>query len=707
MSKRNARKERVIEELARTALGVIRKAGGPGINSKQLAIQMGLRDKAQRLLLYQAIDKLLDENRIRPGKKGRLKPIKGDVELSGVIEFMGNGNAFVRTGKGPDIFVRRDRTKGSFHGDTVRVKQYGNRKASRPEGRVIEVIEPGRRTYVGTIHEQRKVYFLVPDDKRVPDYFAISGSPNGVSISPGQKAVVELTDTGGPNDAPQCRVLKVLGSVGEHEVEMNAIMWEFGLPLEFPEDVLAEAERIPNGIIEEEISKRKDVRNVPTVTIDPHDAKDLDDALSIEILDSGNVRVGIHIADVSYYVRPGSLVDKEASARATSVYLVDRVIPMLPERLSNDLCSLNPGEDKLCYSTILELTPSAKVVERWFGRTVVHCDQRFSYEEAQSIIDGGAHRMQKEVLTLHGLAQVMRKRRIKNGSLEIISKEVRFKLGEDGEPLEIYQKVMKPANWLIEEFMLLANKEVAKRGGSNKGKERPFVYRVHDNPDPEKISELKRVIRAYGHKLEHKPKESLNHALNRFMRMVRGKEEESTIQQMLIRSMAKAVYTTENIGHYGLSFSHYSHFTSPIRRYPDLMVHRALEHYLNGGRALDPDKLELQCQHSSSREKLAGEAERASIRFKQTEYLRSRVGQEFIGTVNSATKWGLFVTLDANHCEGLLPIRDIPGDTYYFDEDRYTIKGQRTGKTFKVGDKLNVLIAEVDIQRREVTLELV
>jgi ribonuclease R len=706
MSKKHTRKQRVIDELAKTALGVIRKSGGPGINSKQLALQMGLRDKAQKVLLYEAIDKLLSENRIRPGKKGRLKPINGDSEITGTIEFIGNGNAFVRAVKGPDIFVRRDRTGNAFHGDTVRVKQYGNRKASRPEGKVLQVLQRNRTTYVGTVHEQRKVLFLVPDDKRIPDYFAILPQKTGEPVSPGQKVVVELIDAGNQHQPPTCEVIRVLGNVGDHEVEMNAIMWEYGLPMEFPHEVLAEAEKIQDGATEQEIAGRRDMRKETTITIDPYDAKDLDDALSIKHLDNGNLQVGIHIADVSFYVRTKGAIEKEARSRATSIYLVDRVIPMLPERLSNELCSLNPGVDKLCYSTVLELKPTGKVVNRWFGRTVIHCNIRFSYEEAQEVIDGSPHPLSKEILSLHKVAEHLRSDRMKSGSLEVISKEVRFKLGENGEPVEVYEKIMKPANWLIEEFMLLANKEVAKKGGSQSGKPRPFVYRVHDVPDPEKISELLRLIKAYGYEFKQNPGEDLNLALNRFLKSIRGKEEEGTIQQMLIRSMAKAVYTTENIGHYGLAFTHYTHFTSPIRRYPDLMVHRALEHYLKGGKPLDENELGLLCKHSSAQEKRASEAERASIRYKQTEYLNARLGQEFDGTINSTTKWGMFITLNENHCEGLVPLKEIDGDMYYFDEERYEIRGQRKGKTFRVGDHVRVRIDAVDMQRREVTLAL-
>ena len=671
MSKRNARKERVIDELAKTALGVIRKSSGPGINSKQIAVQMGLRDKAQRILLYEALELLLEQKRIRSGKRGRLKPTQQDQELVGTIEFIGNGNAFVRLAKGPDVFVHRERAGGAFHGDVVKIKLRGSRKQSRPEGRVTEVVTRKRTTFVGTVQQKNGVFYLEPDDKRIQDYFAINADAKSPDYTAGLKVVVELMGGGDQYSPPTCKVTRVLGAVGEHEVEMNAIMWEFGLPMEFPDEVIKAAEQIKDGATDSEISTRKDLRDVTTITIDPHDAKDLDDALSLQYLDNGNLSVGIHIADVSFYVKNKGAVEKEARGRATSVYLVDRVIPMLPERLSNELCSLNQGTDKLTYSAILELSPSGKVIKRWFGRTAIHCDQRFSYEDAQEIIDGKAHRLAKEVQTLNALATILRKTRMEAGSLEVISKEIKFKLDEKGVPIVVYQKLMQPANWLIEEFMLLANKEVAKRGGSQGGKQRPFVYRVHDNPDAEKISEFKRVIKAYGHKFDMKQGETLNNALNRFMHRIRGKEEEDTIQQMLIRSMAKAIYTTENIGHYGLAFSHYTHFTSPIRRYPDLMVHRALEHYLTGGKPLNADELDLLCKHSSEREKRASEAERASIRYKQTEYLRSRVGQEFAGTVNSATKWGLFVTLNENFCEGMVPLKEMAGDSFFFDDQRY------------------------------------
>ncbi len=708
MSKKRASRDRVVDELARTALGKIRKAGGPGINPKQLALQIGLKDKAQRILLYEAIDLLLAQNRIKKGKKGRLKAPKRTSLTTGVIEFISNGNAFLRPENGgTDIFIRNDLSGNSFHGDTVKVKVSGGRNGGRPEGRVVEVVQRSRTTFVGTIGLKRKVYFLIPDDKRIPEYFAIKLDPGKALPEVGSKAVVELLEAGDASNAPSCRILNVLGTAGAHEVEINAIMWEFGLPIEFPPEVEREAAAIPDGVTPKEIKKRRDMRGTTTVTIDPHDAKDLDDALSIKALEGGNFEVGIHIADVSFYIDPKGLIEKEAKARATSVYLVDRVIPMLPEKLSNDLCSLNPHTDKLTYSAIFEMTPAGKVLNRWFGRTVIHCDHRFAYEDAQAVIDGGKHQFKAEVQSLYAISKNLRERRLTDGALEIISKEVRFRLGENGEPLEVFEKITTPANWLIEEFMLLANREVAKKGGSQQGKTRPFVYRVHDLPNEEKIAELKSLLKSFGHRVVVKKGETINHGMNRLLREIKTNEEAPVIQQMLIRAMAKATYSTENIGHYGLSFSHYSHFTSPIRRYPDLMVHRALEHYLKNGKPLNEGDMDLLCKHSSEREKAAAMAERASIRFKQVEYLAARRDEQFAGTINSVTKWGIFVTLDDNYCEGMVSLKDIGGDHYRFDPVKYEVRGQRTGRTFRIGDKVRVEITEVNMQRREVTLAFI
>lgn len=691
-------------------LAAVRRAGRTGITTQQLAIRLGTRDKEGRRQIFDAIDTLLDQGRITSGRKGRYLAVGGDGPdtLEGVIEIINSGAGYVRA-EVPgmdDVYVPQRALATALHGDTVRIRLSGGR-GHRMEGRVLAVVERRRTEFVGTVHRQQGRMLVVADDQRVQRPFQIApGDVNGATD--GDKAIIEMANWTDGRELPKARVLRVLGRAGEHQVEMHAILAEFGLPLEFPDAVLRAAEAITDGATPQEIARRRDVRHIPTVTIDPEDAKDLDDALSLRRLDNGNWEVGVHIADVSHYVTPGSVIDREAATRATSVYLVDRVVPMLPEKLSNDLCSLHPGRDKLSFSAIFELDDQARIKGEWFGRTVMHADRRLSYAEAQVILDGnGSGPHQEVVLQLHQLSQVLRRDRIANGALEIGGNEVKFKLDEEGRPLGVYEKVMGPANWLIEEFMLLANKRVATHiGRPRKGKAKPFVYRVHDLPDAAKMEQLRTLAHNFGHRLDISDMQQLPHALNALLRSVQGREEEGIIRQTMIRSMAKAVYSTENIGHYGLAFTHYTHFTSPIRRYPDLMVHRALAHYGAGGASLDAGALEMSCLHSSRMEKQAADAERASVRYKQAEFMRDRIGQEFEGIVSGLTAWGVYVELVENKCEGLIPMRELPGDAFHFDQDRYEVIGYRTRRRIRLGDHLQVRIKAVDMERRTVDMAL-
>lgn len=699
--------ERNSTPLNEEVLAAVRRSGHAGITSQQLALQLGFKDKSQRYLLFDAIDQLLDEGRIESGKKGRYTSTGGKDTAEGTIDIIASGAGYVRLGQAgvDDVFIPQRDIGTALHGDTVLIKARGGR-GFRAEGKVLAVLERRRTEFVGTIQRHEGRTLLVADDPRVQKPFFI-GPADTNGASEGDKAIIELGEWKDARDLPRGRVLRVLGRAGEHQVEMHAILAEFGLPLEFPESVLKASEDIPNGVTAAEIAKRRDVREIPTLTIDPDDAKDLDDALSVRKLDNGNWEIGIHIADVSHYVKPGSVVDMEAASRATSVYLVDRVVPMLPEKLSNDLCSLNPHTDKLSFSAIFELDEHARLRGEWFGRTVMRSHHRFAYAEAQTIIDGGDGPFKQEVLTLHNLAQIIRKERIANGALEIGGNEVKFKLDEKGRPLGVYEKVMGPANWLIEEFMLLANKRVAASVGKPKnGKAKPFVYRVHDLPDPEKVAQLRALAHSFGHELDTAHADDLPHAINKLLRDVQGSEEENLIKQVAIRSMSKAIYTTENIGHYGLAFEHYTHFTSPIRRYPDLLVHRALAHYLAGGMALDGGSLELSCKHSSRMEKQAADAERASIKYKQAEYLRDRIGEVFGGTISGLTNWGIYVELVDNKCEGMIGLRELPGDVFRFDQERYVVVGHRTDRRFRLGDELRVVVKAVDMARRSVDLGL-
>ncbi len=702
------------EQLVQQVLAAIRSAGHAGVTSQQLALQLGIRDKGQRYLIFDAIDLLLDEGRIEAGKKGRYTSAGGKDTAEGTIDIISSGAGYVRLGVvgEDDVYVQQRDIGTALHGDIVVIKLVGGR-GNRLEGKVVKVLKRRRTEFVGTLHKKQGRMILVADDQRIQRPFVIPASEvNGGNE--GEKVIIELGEWKDARDEPRGKVLRILGKAGEHQVEMHAILAEFGLPLEFPESVLKASEGIANGVTPEEIALRLDVRHIPTLTIDPDDAKDLDDALSVRQLENGNWEIGVHIADVSHYVRPGSVLDMEAASRATSVYLVDRVVPMLPEKLSNDLCSLHADSDKLSFSAIFELDDKARIRNEWFGRTVMRSQRRFAYAEAQAIIDGADGDYKTEVLLLHRLAQVMRKERIANGALEIGGNEVKFKLDEKGAPLGVYEKVMGPANWLIEEFMLLANKRVA--GWVNKrpeGKERdqergkrPFVYRIHDLPDPEKVDQLRSLAKSFGYTLRQADGDDLPHAINDLLKEVRGTEEENIIKQVAIRSMSKAIYSTENIGHYGLGFEHYTHFTSPIRRYPDLLVHRAMAHYLAGGKPLDRDELELSCKHSSRMEKQASDAERASIKYKQAEYLMARIGQTFEGIISGLTSWGIYVELRENKCEGLIGLRELPGDVFRFDKERYTVVGQRIGRKFRLGDELEVTIKAVDMDRRAVDLVL-
>ena len=698
-------------DIDQRVLVLIQKARHAGITSQQLALQLGIRDKGERYLIFDALERLMDANKVHSTKKGRYTAIalpnaqqKGHTAV-GRIDIIASGAGYVRLDDPglDDVYIHERGVGMAFHGDRVRI-QLREGRGSRKEGRVVEVLERRRSTFVGAIHKKSSQLILVADDNKVQRPFLIATEDSGGAVE-GDKVIIELHEWRSAMEMPRGRVVRVLGRAGEHNVEMHAILAEFGLPLEFPEIVLRASEEIPGAITSGEVAKRRDMRAVPTLTIDPDDAKDLDDALSLRRLDNGRWEVGIHIADVSHYVRPGSVVDLEAAARATSVYLVDRVVPMLPERLSNDLCSLHADTDKLTFSAIFEVDEEAHIHGEWFGRTIMRSRRRFAYAGAQAIISGGDGDMKDEVLALHRLSQALRRERLSAGALEIVNNEVKFRLDAKGRPIEVYEKVMGEANWLIEEFMLLANKRVAAWvGRQKKGGVPPFVYRIHDEPDPEKVAQLRALAKSFGHDLSPRKGEGLAHAINRLLLEIRGKDEENIIKQVTIRTMAKAIYSTDNIGHYGLAFEHYTHFTSPIRRYPDLLVHRAMAHYLAGGKHLGKDTLEVSCKHSSNMEKRASDAERASIRYKQAEYLLARIGEDFMGTISGLTNWGIYVELQANKCEGMIALRELPGDQFKFDEARYRVVGAGTGKAYRLGDELMVTIRAVDMDRRTVAL---
>lgn len=606
------------------------------------------------------------------------------------------------------INVAERNSMHALNGDRVRVNIAATRRGVEPEAEVIEIIEKKEQVFIGTLKISRNIAMLVTDSKFLAtDILIPRGKLRGGKD--GDKAIAQIVEWSDDAKNPVGEIIDVLGRNGENNAEIHAILAEFGLPYRYPEAVDKAAQKIDAGITDEVVAQRLDMRGVTTFTIDPKDAKDFDDALSIRKLPNGNFEVGVHIADVTHYVRPGSLLDKEASSRATSVYLVDRVVPMLPEHLSNGICSLRPDEDKLTFSCVFEMTPDAKVLNSKIARTVTRSNRRFTYEEAQEVIETGKGDYAEEILQLDRMAKIMRKQRFENGSVEFDRPEVKFDIDENGKPLGVFFKESKDSNKLIEEFMLLANKTVAMTIGKANGKKKPkpFVYRIHDKPDEHKLMDLAQLARGFGYKIKTQgdPRE-INRSVNKMLADIKGKAEENYLGTLAIRSMAKAIYSTSNIGHYGLGFEYYTHFTSPIRRYPDMMVHRLLDRYLNGGRAVNNEKLEEECKHSSNQEQLAANAERASIKYKQVEFMSGHLGEQFSGVITGVTEWGLYVELEENLCEGLIPVRDLADDYYDFDDKTQCLIGRRHGMRFRLGDRLNVVIARADVQKKQLDMVL-
>lgn len=675
------------------------------LNYRQIASRLNITEKEERHLLSEALIRMKKDGITEEKGHGKymLKSVGGYI--TGTIDLTKFGYAFVISPEsGEDVFIAARNLNTALHGDQVRVLLYARHKGKRPEGEVVEIIERSRASFVGTIELTPQFAFLIPDNKNMPfDLFIPLSKLNGAKQ--GQKAVARLVEWDQRSRNPVGEVTEVLGNPGENDTEMHAILAEFGLPNRFSPEIESAAEKISAEITTEDIASRRDFRNVPTFTIDPEDAKDFDDALSFRKLPNGNVEVGVHIADVTHYVRTGTIIEKEAQQRATSVYLVDRTVPMLPERLSNHICSLNPSEDKLTYSAVFELDGKANVINEWFGRTIINSDKRFSYSEAQKVIDTGEGDMKEQLLTLHHLAQKLRERRFAAGSFAFERLEVKFNLSETGIPLGILFREYGSSNQLIEEFMLLANRRVAEFVGK-KMKGKTFVYRIHDKPDPEKLSSFSYFIKRFGYTLDTEDVKGLPAAMNKLMDDVSGKKEENVIETLALRSMAKAVYSTNNIGHYGLAFSHYTHFTSPIRRYPDMMVHRLLTKYLEGQPPHDTEKYAKQCEHSSKMERLATDAERASIKYKQVEFMSDKIGRVFEGVISGVTEWGIYVEIIENQCEGMIALRELQDDYFEYDEENYCIRGRHSGRVYMLGDKINVEVVKADLQKRQLDYRL-
>ena len=696
--------------LTKLITDVFEKSGNKPQNYKQVAAKLNLHDDESRGLILEILKEETKKGILNEPEKGKfiLKQLKTFV--TGKVDMTSDGSAYIVSEDEfeEDIYVAPRKLRNALNGDIVKVYVYAKNKGRKKDGEVVEILQRAKMDFTGIVNLSDRFAFFIPDDRKMlHDIFIPIDSLKGAKDK--DKAIARIVDW--PEDAknPIGEITHVLGKQGENNAEMNAILADYGFPLAFPDEVEKQAEAIEETILAEEIAKRRDFRKILTFTIDPTDAKDFDDAISFRKLDNGNIEVGVHIADVSHYVKQGTALDKEAFERGTSVYLVDRVIPMLPERLSNGLCSLRPNEDKLCFSAVFELDQEANVVGQWFGKTIIHSDTRFSYEDAQEILENKTGKHSEELLKLNELAYILRERKFKHGAISFESVEVKFNLDEYGKPLGVYAKERKDAHKLIEDYMLLANKKVAefiaKKG---KGKQKlTFVYRSHDSPKEDALLSFSQFALKFGYKIDISSGRETAKSLNFLMADVEGKKEQNVLTKLAIRSMAKAVYTTKKHSHYGLAFDYYTHFTSPIRRYPDVMVHRLLELYLAGGKSVSEDEYEKFSMHSSQMEKKAADAERASVKYKQAEFLQNNVGMKYIGIISGLTEWGMYVEIIENKCEGMIRLRDLNDDFYVLDEKNYCIIGQRRKKKYQLGDEVTIIVKKVDLAKRQIDFSLV
>ena len=692
------------------------------LNYKQISMKLGVHTPKQRAEIIECLHYLLTSHQIKEIKRGTYQIKNKDNYYSGIFDISARGSGYVISEDfKDDVFIPSNKTMGALTGDEVEFYLLNRKKRGKLEGEITQIKKRHKTQFVGLIQINSNFAFVIPDSKSMPIdiYIPLKKIKNAKE---GQKVLVKIENWPTQKENPTGKVLEVLGDAGDHQTEIHAILADYGLPYKFEDEIEEFANALDTSITENEIKKRRDMRQTLTFTIDPKDAKDFDDALSFKILKNGNLEVGIHIADVSHYLKEGTILDDEAYNRATSIYLVDRVVPMLPEVLSNNACSLRPQEEKYTFSAVFELNKNAEIINQWFGRTVIYSNARFSYEEAQHIIESQTVKIPKAIalnnkaysttepiktaiLKLNDLAKKLREKRMKNGAISFDKMEVKFNLSSTSEPVGVYFKTSKEANKLIEEFMLLANKKVAEFIGKQTPK-KTFIYRIHDVPDQQKLDSLQRIAHQFGHRLNVKDPNQISTSLNKLLENVVGKKEQNLIDTLAIRSMSKAEYSTQNIGHYGLSFDYYSHFTSPIRRYPDVMAHRLLQHYLDGNKTVAINEYEEKCKHSSHMENLATKAERDSIKYMQIKYMQNHKETSFLGVISGVTEWGMYVEIIENKCEGMVRIKDISGDYYTFDQDNFAIVGERTKNIYRLGDQVHVKVKKADLLKRHLDLIL-
>ncbi|WP_289022081.1 ribonuclease R [uncultured Salegentibacter sp.] len=723
MSKKKKNKSQYQGNLSKSILDILRKDAGKTFNYKQIAAKLGVNDARSRNNIIKKLAQLAAKKQIEEDGRGKFKIAKSNDYYRAVIDMTTKGYAYAMVDElEDDVFISARDLNTAFNGDEVEIYIYNRRRSKKSEGEVTKIVKRKRTEFVGVLEMQKDFGFVVMSDPKMYTDIFVQKNKMG-EAKDGDKVVVELEEWPEKADSPFGNIVQVLGKPGEHHTEIHSILAQYGLPHEFPEEIEEFANKIDTSIKPDEIKKRRDMRDVLTLTIDPADAKDFDDALSFQKLENGNVEVGVHIADVSYYVQPGTILDDEAYERATSVYLVDRVVPMLPEVLSNNACSLRPNEEKYTFSAVFEIDKNNKVVNEWYGRTVTYSDARFAYEEAQQIIETGKGDIPEEIsiqdkaytvkdeiveaiLTMDKMAKKMRSVRMRQGAISFDKVEVKFQLDEENDPVGVYFKTAKDANKLIEEFMLLANRKVAEFIGKQEQK-KTFIYRCHDEPDEEKLVSLNNLVSRFGHGLNLKNRKTVSSSLNQLLKDVQGKKEQNLVDTLAIRTMSKAYYGTENIGHYGLAFDYYSHFTSPIRRYPDVMVHRLLQRYLDGKDSAKEEEYDEKCHHSSEMENLSSNAERDSIKYMQVKFMQDHQDKEFLGVISGVTDFGIFVEVIENKCEGMIRLRDIEGDHYDFDADNYAIVGRKTKKVYQLGDEVIVKVKNADLVKKHLDFTLI